>query len=71
MMCNMDLVNKNGQMVQNMKDNTLKAKKVEQVHILGLMVHIIMVIGNKTNLMDMDNMFGVMAENMKENLEII
>lgn len=67
----MDLVNKNGQMVQNMKDNTLKAKKVEQVHILGLMVHIIMVIGNKTNLMDMDNMFGVMAENMKENLEII
>lgn len=71
MMSNMVLVNKNGLMVQNMKDNISKVKKVVQVHIHGLMVHIIMVIGDKINLMVMDNIFGVMVENMRENLKII
>lgn len=44
----------NGQMADNMKDNTLMIKKKDLVFLYGQMERSIEVIGNKENSMDME-----------------
>jgi len=61
---NMDMEFKLGLMEANMREITDKEKNMGKVNIHGRMGVIMMEIGNKIRLMDMEFIFGEMAESI-------
>jgi len=67
LICNMVTALKPGLIIQCIKDSINKAKSMVWELSLGVMGHILQVIGKIIKLLEMENIHGAMAENMKEN----